>query len=379
MIKYVKPITFGEPQKDILELIEKNELQSEGQWTEKCREFLKQDTDAKQVILVPSGTSALELMAQVIELSDQDEIIAPAYTFSTTVSPFAERGAKIVFADICPISGTLDPEAVRQKITKSTRAIVNVSYAGGLPYQKEMKALCDEHNIIYLEDNAQAHGQIGWGKPIEPVAAMSILSFHYTKNIQCGEGGALLINDPSLIEMATNIKDKGTDRHKFLAGEVNKYQWVSFGSSHIMSELNAAYLYHQLQNQDVINKIRKDQWQMYASAFEGHSIDYLNSNNPDDHNGHIFAVITSSNDERCELKACLDSLDIQTTSHYENLATSIMGIDLGVTALLPQTDLLASHILRLPLGPHLGHQQISSVAAGVVGFYKKNETPRGNR
>lgn len=373
MYKFNVPTKFPSDASNLLDLIEtEDDYSSDGKYTKLCRKILKRQTGALEVFLTPSGTSALEMMAQIIELKSDDEVIMPSYTFSSSGMAFINTGAKIVFVDINPNSGCISIDDLQRNITSKTKAILSVSYGGNLENQKELYDLCLKHNIIYLEDNAQSIGNIGPKKNIKNLAAMSCLSFHSTKNINSGgEGGALLINDNSFIKKAWIVRDKGTNRQEFLDGDVSKYQWVSKGGSHIMNEVSSSILASQLAMVSKVNKIRVNLCKQYRKNLSAKIKPFAKILNESENNtnGHIFALVLNESSLRNKLLDNLLNLEVQATSHYEPLhsspANDLYQCQISLSG-CKESSFLASRIVRLPMHYWLLEKDIKIISQKVI-------------
>ena len=356
----VNPIPFnkffltGKEQKYIQEAIESNHLCGNGKFTDECQAWLESKIKSSKALLTTSCTTALEMAAILANVDKDDEVIMPSYTFVSTANPFVLRGAVPVFVDIRPDTLNIDETKIEQEITKNTKAIVIVHYAGVGAQMDVITKIAQEYNLLLIEDNAQGLMSSFQGKPLGSFGELAALSFHHTKNIVCGEGGALLINNPRYIERAEIIWEKGTNRSKFLRREVELYTWVDIGSSYLPSELNAAFLYAQLEQAEKITQERLKLWQYYHTALE-----YLESagkltrpNIPTDckHNGHIYYIFLESYAKRTEVIEKLKEKKISTVFHYIPLHSSPAGLKYSrCLRELKYTDDLSSRLLRLPL------------------------------
>ena len=268
---------------------------SEGFYSKKCSQWLKRNIKCKEALLVKSCTAALEMSAILINVKPKDEIIMPSFTFTSTANAFVLRGAKPIFVDIDPETQNLDPKAIDKAITKKTKAIVVVHYAGISCDMDSIMKIAKRENLYVIEDAAQAILSSYKNKPLGSIGDLGTLSFHETKNIHCGEGGALLINNPKFIKRAKIIRDKGTNRDLFNKNIVKKYTWVDFGSSYQLSELNAAFLYGQLRQAKNVIRSRLKIFKLYRKIFENlekkNFIKIPKIPNNSKPNGHIFYIL----------------------------------------------------------------------------------------
>ncbi|WP_192349218.1 dTDP-4-amino-4,6-dideoxygalactose transaminase [Algoriphagus sp. Y33] len=279
-IPFNKPYLSGNELRYIEEAIALGKISGNGEFTRRCQEFFQIRYGFRKCLLTTSCTDALEMAAILLDIRPGDEVIMPSYTFVSTANAFVLRGARIVFVDSCSDRPNLDEARIEEFITPRTKAIVAVHYAGVACEMDVIMDIAGRHNLFVVEDAAQAIDSYFKGKALGSIGHLGTMSFHETKNIQCGEGGMLMINDPGMIKRAERIWEKGTDRVAFFRGEVDKYGWVDIGSSFMPSELNAAYLWAQLENLDKIQERRKAIWNDYARVFSG-DIDVPNVLNSD--------------------------------------------------------------------------------------------------
>lgn len=365
------PFNNSESNKPIA--LSKFDHRSNGPHSALCEELLNRETGYTKSFLTPSGTSSLEIIAQFLAMRGIHTIIIPSFTFTTSVLPFLERKIQVKFCDVDAETGSVRIEDVARAYDKNVGALLAVSYGGALPSQEALLRFCEQKNIMYFEDNAQAIGNIGFDKEttIKPLAMMSAMSFHYTKNISCGEGGALL-TDVEQSQEIYEIVDKGTNRKKFLNGEVDKYTCTSFGSSHIMSELNAYLLHHELQHVHETTISRRKQWLKYANALHGAYRFILNTQyenlNMCPSNGHIFGILSKTSSDRDYLQNFLASKGIQTATHYHALSENKFLLKFLNKVDCPNSMKLQNTILRLPLGKHVSDEdqdKIISVLSNI--------------
>ncbi len=354
MINFNEAPFLGNEFDYIKDAIDSKHISGDGKYTKLCNGLLENATTSKKALLTLSCTAALEMSALLLDIKEGDEVICPSYTFVTTASAFALRGAKLVFVDIKPDTCNLDESKIEAAITKKTKAIVPVHYAGVPCDMDKIMAIAKEHNLAVVEDAAQAVGSTYKGKPCGSIASLGCFSFHETKNISSGEGGALLINDEKFIEPAEIIREKGTNRSKFFRGQVDKYTWVELGSSYLPSDMIAAYLYPQLQQMQSINDRRLNIWQKYYDAFKQFADDgkiqlpFI----PDycTHNAHMFYIRLKDLPTRSAFIKHLKDNDIMSVFHYIPLHSSPAGLRYGRTSGdMANTNKISETLVRLPL------------------------------
>ncbi len=310
--------------------------------------------DGHTVLLTPSCTAALELSALLIDLEPGDEVIVPSFTFSSTASAFALMGARIVFADVEPTTGNLAPDEVAELIGARTRAIVPVHY-GGTPCSPTIHQLAAEHGLVVVEDNA--HGLFARhrdGAPLGTIGQLATLSFHNTKNVTCGEGGALIVNDPAMEERAEILREKGTDRAQFLRGQVDHYSWRDLGSSYLLSDLGAAVVLAQLEAADDIQRRRGEAWRHYdhivGEAADAVAVDVLRPEPGCVPSDHLFALLLPDLATRSAFIDELADVGVAAAFHYVPLHSSVAGRRVGTAPLgCPVADELSDRLVRLPL------------------------------
>ena len=351
-------------------------LSGDGPFTRKCHTWLKEHTGCRKVLLTHSGTGALEMAAILADIQPGDEIIMPSYTFVSTANAFVLRGGVPVFIDIRPDTLNMDEKKIEQAITERTKAIVPVHYAGVPCAMDEICRIADQHELLVIEDAAQAFFSEYKGKPLGTIGDMGVLSFHETKNIISGEGGALLLNNESFTERAEIIWEKGTNRKKFFRGEVDKYTWLDVGSSFLPGEMTAAFLYAQLEMSEKIIAKRRSIFNIYYTLLEPLSRKELIRlpwvNHTDMGNGHIFYIITASLEERTRLINDLNNKNINAVFHYIPLHSSPAGKKYGRTnGDLYHTDNLSERVVRLPLFYEMEDVRVYRVVEGIQGFYDR--------
>ncbi|MDR2210649.1 MAG: dTDP-4-amino-4,6-dideoxygalactose transaminase [Spirochaetaceae bacterium] len=377
MIPFNVPPVTGKELAYIEDVIHKGKLCGDGEYTKKCHAWFEKNIPAKKVLLTTSCTHALEMTAFLLDIKAGDEVIMPSYTFVSTANAFAIRGAKIIFVDIDPTTMNIDHSKIERAITKKTKAIIPVHYAGVSCDMDAINTLADKRDIAVIEDAAQSFMSGYKGKNSGSLGKFGCYSFHETKNISCGEGGLLIINDEKYIEQAEIIREKGTNRSRFLRGVVDKYTWVNKGSSYLPSELNAAYLFAQLENSEIIQKKRIYAWNLYMEGLK----DLENSGYimlphiPENvtHNAHMFYVKTKDIEERCALMNYLKIKGIGSAFHYIPLHNSSQGKKCGSFLGTDKwTTRESERLLRLPLWYGITPDAILEVVDSVISFYKIN-------
>ena len=356
-IPFDKPHVTEKAIRYIRQAISSGKLAGNGDFSARCARWLEEKTGCRKAFLVPSGTAALEMMTILARIGPGDEVILPSFTFSSTANAIVLRGGVPVFADIRPDTLNLDEAQVERAVTPRTRAIVPVHYAGVGCEMEPILAIAAKHRLLVLEDAAQGILAAYKERPLGSIGAMGALSFHETKNVQCGEGGALLVNDPAFVERAEIVCEKGTDRGKFLRGEIDRYTWVDTGSSYLMNEITAAYLLAQLEDAETLLKERLEAWNALYAALKPNE-EALSLRVPVipphcRHNGHIFYVLFETAEKR---DAALDALrkeGIGASFHYIPLHSSRAGkaCSKNPAGGLPVTDSTAGRLLRLPVTP----------------------------
>lgn len=354
MIPFNRPYLTGRELDCIREAHANGHLSGDGPFTRRCQDWLQRRIGAKKALLVHSGTAGLEMAAMLSGISPGDEVIMPSYTFVSTANAFVLRGGTPVFVDMRADTLNLDPERVAAAITPKTKAIVPVHYAGVGCDMDALSQIARRYGVMLIEDAAQGILCRYKGKPLGSMGHMAALSFHETKNVISGEGGALLINDPSLVERAEIVREKGTNRKKYFRGEVDRYTWVDIGSSYLPSEISAAFLWAQLEKADEITERRRSIWRRYHEAFAVlESADLLRRPVvPDacEHNAHMYQVVLPPRLSREDFIGGMRARGIQTVFHYVPLHASPAGKIYGRTSgMLINTDSISSRVVRLPL------------------------------
>ena len=347
----------------------------DGEYTKKCNRWLEEKTGSKKVLLTTSCTHATEMAAILTDIQPGDEVIMPSYTFVSTADAFVLRGAKAVFVDIRPDTMNIDENLIESAITEKTKAIVPVHYAGVSCEMDKIMEIAKKHNLYVIEDAAQGVMSSYKGKALGTIGDFGCFSFHETKNYSMGEGGALLIRDDKFIEIAEIIREKGTNRSKFFRGQIDKYTWVEKGSSYLPSDLNAAYLYAQLEIADQINDKRLKIWNMYNEglkdlAAEGKiELPFI----PEGcvHNGHMFYFKTKDLAERSKLISYMKDKDIQTVFHYIPLHSAPAGMQYGeFRGEDKYTTKESERLLRLPMHYALSETDVMYTIKKIHDFYR---------
>jgi dTDP-4-amino-4,6-dideoxygalactose transaminase len=385
MIALSKPYLTGKEKIYIQEALEHSS--GNGPFTKKCHQFFAAKYGFKKALLTTSCTDALELAALLLNIKPGDEVILPSYTFVSTANAFLLRGAKLVFADSRSDHPNLDVDSIRNLITPRTKVIVPVHYAGVGVDMDALMSIAEKFNIFVVEDAAQAIHARYKGRPLGSIGHLGCFSFHDTKNIVCGEGGLLVINDPRFVQRAEILWEKGTNRSAFIRGEVDKYGWVDVGSSFLPSELTAAFLLAQLEEVERIHELRRLVWQNYMDILPELVVQHGVSTPviPDyaQHNAHIFYLICQSAGQRNHLTASLKKAGIQAFFHYPPLHLSRYYLADHKPELLPNASQFSEKLIRLPLSAGLNKDDqtyiINQVAAALesykpelADFVKKN-------
>ena len=353
LIPFNRPFIAGKELFYISQAVLGGHLAGDGRFTKLCNRWMEDKFGARDVMLTNSCTAALEICALLADIQPGDEVIMPSYTFVSTANAFALRGAHIRFVEIRPDTLNMDETLIEEAITDRTKAIVPVHYAGVACEMDTILDIAARHNLLVIEDAAQAVNATYKGRYLGTLGHLAAYSFHETKNFISGEGGALVINDERFIERAEIIREKGTDRRKFFRGEVDKYTWVDIGSSYLPSEIIAAFLYAQLEEAEVITRKRWTIHNYYAQRFASLQDDgllQLPFSPPEcHHNAHMFFLILPAAATRDGLIHYLKERNITTVFHYIPLHTSPMGKQMGYKeGYLPITEDLSSRLVRLP-------------------------------
>ena len=375
MIPFNMPSIAGNEEKYLLQAIQNAKLSGDGPFVKKCHKWFEKSLGCEKALLTPSCTHALEMAALLIDIGPGDEVIMPSYTFVSTANAFVLRGAKIVFVDIRPDTMNIDENLIEDAITDKTKAIVPVHYAGVGCEMDTIMDIADRHGLFVIEDAAQGMMATYKGRPLGTIGHMGTYSFHETKNYTSGgEGGLLIVNDKRFSEHAEIIREKGTNRSQFFRGMVDKYSWVDIGSSYLPSELQAAYLWGQLEKVKEINQKRLLIWQTYydrLKALRGkNKIELPHIPKTCRHNAHIFYIKTSNIEERTKLIDHLKANKILSVFHYVPLHTSIAGKRFGIFSGSDRyTSEHSNRIVRLPMFYDLTIEKVDRVCYTIEKFY----------
>ena len=372
-IPFNKPAIVGDELRYIREAVESGHLSGDGSFTKRCSALLERELGVGRVLLTTSCTHALEMCALLLDVQPGDEVVVPSFAFVSTVNAFVLRGAQPVFVDVRPDTLNLDEKLVAERVGPRTKAIVALHYAGVACEMDELGRIARDAGTSLVEDAAHALFGSYQGRPLGSFGRLATLSFHETKNVSCGEGGALLVNDPALVERAEILREKGTNRSRFFRGEIDKYTWVDLGSSWLPSEVLAAYLWAQLEARDRIQRARERVWRRYRDELAGwaqaHDV-RLPILPP--HCGpawHMFQLVLPSLDARQRLTEHLRARGILAVFHYLPLHLSPMGRRLGGRpGDCPVTEDLSDRLLRLPFYNGLAEEAQGEVIDAVQAF-----------
>ncbi|RWR02768.1 TDP-4-oxo-6-deoxy-D-glucose aminotransferase [[Pantoea] beijingensis] len=375
MIPFNAPPVVGTEIEYMQSAMGSGKLCGDGGFTRRCQQWMEQHFGCKKVLLTPSCTASLEMAAILIDIKPGDEVIMPSYTFVSTANAFVLRGATIVFVDVRPDTMNIDETRIEAAITDKTRAIVPVHYAGVACEMDTIMALAQKHGLMVIEDAAQGVMSEYKGKALGSIGHIGCFSFHETKNYTAGgEGGAVLINESSLVERAEIIREKGTNRSQFFRGQVDKYTWRDIGSSYLMADLQAAYLWAQLEAADRINEQRLRLWQRYYTALlplaEAGRITLPSVPTHCQHNAHMFYIKLKNNDDRSAIINWLKEAEILAVFHYIPLHSSPAGERFGrFDGDDRYTTIESERLLRLPLFYNLSDNNQSTVINSLLSFF----------
>lgn len=375
MINFNVPPYTGKEMEYMKIAVDNQKICGDGEFTSKCSAWLQEKTKTKKALLTTSCTHALELAALLSDIQAGDEVIMPAYTFVSTADAFVLRGATAVFTDIRPDTMNIDENLIEAAITEKTKAIVPVHYAGVACEMDKIMDIAERHNLTVIEDAAQGIMSTYKGRPLGAIGDFGCYSFHETKNYSMGEGGALLIQNEKYIEDAEIIREKGTNRSKFFRGQIDKYTWVNYGSSYLPSDMNAAYLWAQLELAEEINRARLDIWNRYYEELqplkERGILELPTVPETCVHNAHMFYIKTKDLEERTRLINHLKQNDILAVFHYIPLHTAPAGQKFGrFFGEDIYTTKESERLCRLPLYYGLTGEQVSYIAGKIKEFYK---------
>lgn len=375
MIPFNVPPCVGSEEKYIAEAIANHKLCGDGEFTKKCNAKLEEMTGTSKALLTTSCTHATEMAAILSDIKPGDEVIMPSYTFVSTANAFVLRGATVVFVDIRPDTMNIDETKIEEAITEKTKAIVPVHYAGVSCEMDTIMEIAGKYNLKVIEDAAQGIMSTYKGRPLGTIGDYGCFSFHETKNISMGEGGALLIADPANIENAEIVREKGTNRSKFFRGQIDKYSWVEAGSSYLPSELNAAYLWGELESADKIYEDRMNTWNYYDKALkkleETGKIECPVIPDGCVHNAHMYYIKAKDLEERTRLLAYLKENGVAAVFHYIPLHSAAAGIKYGrFSGEDKYTTKESERLLRLPLYYGMKEEDREKVVKCVEAFYE---------
>lgn len=372
MIPFNKPFLTGKEMHYMYQAVYSGKISGNGLFTQKCQAFFEQKYGLKKTLLTTSCTDALEMCAILSNIVPGDEVIVPSYTFVSTALVFVRQGANIVFADSSSQNPNIDVTRIEELITPKTKAIAVVHYAGIACDMAVVMNLADKYNLLVIEDAAQAINSYYKGKALGSIGHLAAFSFHETKNINCGEGGMLAINDERFFKRADIIWEKGTNRTEFFRGEVNKYEWIDTGSSFLPSEINAAYLYAQIENIDDIQARRRNIFDTYYKGLETwskqHDIQFPYIPDYATNNGHMFYMVCNSLQQRTSLIEHLKNNGIYAVFHYLSLHKSLYYKNFYSGHELINSDRYADCLVRLPLFYELKDEEINKIINCVKGF-----------
>ena len=374
-IQFNKPYITGKEKGYLEDLIIRSKFSGDGHYSKECTKLLTSLTKANSILLTTSCTHALEEIAILLNISAGDEIIMPSFTFTSTANAFVLRGAKIKFIDIRPDTMNMDENLIEEAISSKTKAIVTMHYAGVGCEMDTINQIAKENNLVIIEDAAQCVDAEYKNKVLGTIGDFGCYSFHDSKNIHCGEGGALLINNLEFNDRAETVREKGTNRSQYLKGEVDKYSWIDIGSSYLLSELNTCFLYAQLEELKTITAKRKNIWNRYFEGLktlkEKEILDLPEVPNHCKHNAHIFYIKLQNKDERVRMINYLKEGGISAHFHYIPLHSSKAGQKFGeFVGIDNYTTIESERLLRLPLHMYLKDHDIENVIDKINDFYK---------
>ena len=374
MISFNVPPYIGKEQDYIMEAIRAHKICGDGEFTRKCNKWIEDKTGVSKALLTTACSTALDMAAMLSEVGPGDEVILPSFTFVSTANAFVLRGAKLVFVDIRPDTQNIDEKLIEDAITDKTKVIAPVHYAGVGCEMDTIMDIAKRHDLLVIEDAAQGVMSTYKGRALGAIGDYGCYSFHETKNYSMGEGGALLIKDQSKVDRAEISREKGTDRSKFLRGQVDKYTWVDMGSSYLPSEMNAAYLYAQLEEADRINEDRKASWNEYYEMLtplaDTGRIELPVIPEECEHNAHMFYIKVKDIEERTELAAFLKRKGILAVFHYVPLHSAPAGSKFGrFHGEDRYTTNTFERLLRLPMFYGLGYDNVEFICDKIKQFY----------
>jgi len=377
MIRFNKPPITGNEEKYVLESMKSSKISGDGEFTKKCHKWFEEKLECKKVLLTTSCTHALEMAAILLDIKEGDEVIMPSYTFVSTANAFVLRGAKIVFVDIRPDTMNIDETKIEEAITSKTKAIVPVHYAGVGCEMDTIMDIAKRYNLFVVEDAAQGMMSTYKGKALGTIGHLGTFSFHETKNYtSAGEGGLLIINDEKFVQRAEIIREKGTNRSLFFRGMVDKYSWVDVGSSYLMNDVSAAYLWGNIEKADEINQNRLNSWQKYYDGLkELENRGFIELPKIPDgcvQNAHMFYIKVKDLEERTALLGHLKENNINAVFHYVPLHTAPAGVKFGrFDGVDNFTTKESERLIRLPMYYGLENEVKDKIIKSIKVFFKK--------
>ena len=374
MIPFNIPPYVGKELDYVKQAVDAHKICGDGQFTKKCSQWMEQRFSAQKVLLTTSGTTALDMAALLCDIKPGEEVILPSFTFSSTATSFVLAGAKLVFVDVRPDTMNIDETKIEAAITDKTRVIVPVHYAGVACEMDTIMDIARKHGLKVVEDAAQGIMSTYKGRPLGTIGDFGCFSFHETKNYSMGEGGALIINDPAYNERAEIMREKGTNRSRFLRGQVDKYTWVDFGDSYLPSDMNAAYLWAQLEEADAINDNRLATWNAYYEAFlplqEAGKLQLPVVPEQCVHNAHMFYLKCRDLEERTAFISFLKENGVQAVFHYVPLHSAPAGLKFGCfRGEDVYTTAESDRLVRLPLYYGIDQKSLNHVIQTVKQFF----------
>jgi len=376
MIVFNKPSLTGNEEKYILQSLSSSKISGDGQFTKKCHQWFEEKLPCKKALLTTSCTHALEMTAILLDIKEGDEVIMPSYTFVSTANAFVLRGATIVFVDIRPDTMNIDETKIEQAITDKAKVIIPVHYAGVACEMDSIMALAAKYNLFVVEDAAQGMISSYKGRALGTIGHFGTFSFHETKNYtSAGEGGLLIINDETFIDRAEVIREKGTNRSQFFRGMVDKYSWIDLGSSYLMNDISAAYLWGQLEKADDINDNRLNSWNLYHEGLkplEEKGLIVLPTIPKDCvHNAHMFYIKVENVELRTRLLVFLKEKGVLAVFHYVPLHSAVAGLEFGrFNGYDGFTSVESERLIRLPIFYGITDEKLNEVIQCVESFFK---------
>ncbi len=376
MIHFNVPPFTGKEFEYMHEAVRNHKICGDGPFTKKCDEWMENRFKAERVMLTTSGSSALDMAALLCDIAPGDEVILPSFTFSSTANSFVLAGAKLVFVDIRPDTMNIDENKIQEAITDKTKVICVVHYAGVACEMDTIMEIAKKHNLLVVEDAAQGVMSTYKGKALGTIGDFGCYSFHETKNYSMGEGGAIVINNSKYIEKAEILREKGTNRSQFYRGQVAKYNWVDFGDSYLQSDLNAAYLWAQLEKADEINNNRLDTWNTYYKAFkplqEAGILTLPTIPEGCVHNAHMFYIKCKDLETRQAFIKFMKDNDILCVFHYVPLHSAPAGLKFGrFCGVDEHTTADSDRLVRLPMYYNIDKNDLNKVINKTIEFFKK--------